>query len=91
MLGLTSIHLQMVAYLAQTMGVRTLVVDYRVAPEHPFPAALDDCVHPYRWLLKQGFSPQNIVVAGDSAGGNLTITTLMKLRDRGDPLPAAAA
>ena len=66
------------------------MVDYRLAPEHPFPAALDDCVTAYRWLLKQGVSPRNIVVAGDSAGGNLTITTLMKLRGNGDPLLAAA-
>ena len=90
-LGLTSLHLQMVAYLAQKMGVHVLMVDYRLAPEYPFPASLDDCVTAYRWLLKQGISAQNMVVAGDSAGGNFTITTLMKLRDSGDPLPAAAA
>jgi acetyl esterase/lipase len=89
--GLTSLHLEMVAYLAQKMGIRALAVDYRVSPEYPFPAPLDDCVTAYRWLLKQGISAQNIVVAGDSAGGNLTITTLMKLRDSGDPLPGAAA
>ena len=89
--GLNSQHLQMGACLAQKMGVRTLMVDYRLAPDHPFPAALDDCVTVYRWLLKQGFSPHNIVVGGDSAGGNLTITSLMKLRDSGNPLPAAAA
>lgn len=90
-LGLTSLHLEMVAYLAQKLGVRVLMVDYRLAPEYPFPAALDDCVTAYRWLLKQGIPAQNIIVAGDSAGGNFTITTLMKLRDSGDPLPAAAA
>jgi epsilon-lactone hydrolase len=89
--GLSSLHRQMVVYLARKMGVRALMVDYRVAPEHPFPAALDDCATAYRWLLKEGVSAPNIVVAGDSAGGNLTITTLMKLRDSGDPLPAAAA
>jgi acetyl esterase/lipase len=89
--GLSSLHREMVAYLAQKMGVRALMVDYRVAPEYPFPAALEDCVSAYRWLLKQGSSAQNVVVAGDSAGGNLTMTTLMKLRDSGDPLPAAAA
>ena len=89
--GLTPPHFQMVSSLAQKMGLRTLMVDYRVAPEHPFPAALDDCVIAYRWLLKQGISPENIVVAGDSAGGNLTITTLMKLHENGDQLPAAAA
>jgi len=88
--GLTPPHLQMVAYLSQKMGIRALMVDYRLAPEYPFPVALDDCVTVYRWLLKQGIPAQNIVVAGDSAGGNLTITSLMKLRDDGDPLPAAA-
>jgi monoterpene epsilon-lactone hydrolase len=90
-LGLTPPHLQMVAHLAQKMGIRALMVDYRVAPDHPYPAALDDCVTAYRWLLKQGISARNIVVAGDSAGGNLTITSLMKLRDNNDPLPVAAA
>lgn len=90
-LGLTPPHLQMVTHFAQKMGIRALMVDYRVAPDHPFPAALDDCVSVYRWLLKQGIPAQNIVIAGDSAGGNLTITSLMKLRDNGDPLPAAAA
>jgi acetyl esterase/lipase len=90
-LGMTPPHLQMGAYLAQRMGARVLMVDYRVAPDYPYPAALDDCVAAYRWLLKQGFSAQEIGVAGDSAGGNLTITTLMKLRDSGDPLPVAAA
>ncbi|MCC6612498.1 MAG: alpha/beta hydrolase [Anaerolineae bacterium] len=89
--GLTVVHRQMVAHLAQATGISTLLVDYRLAPEHPFPAALDDCVSAYRWLLKQGFAAQDIVIAGDSAGGNLTIATLMKLRDSGDPLPAAAA
>ncbi|MEZ4640223.1 MAG: alpha/beta hydrolase [Caldilineaceae bacterium] len=90
-LGLTGLHMEMVAQLARRTGVRALMVDYRLAPEHPFPAALDDCVVAYRWLLQQGVAPHNIVIAGDSAGGNLTLTTLMKLRDDGDPLPAAAA
>jgi monoterpene epsilon-lactone hydrolase len=90
-LGLTPLHLQMGAYLARKMGMRILMVDYGLAPKHPFPAALDDCAAAYGWLLEQGISAQNIVVAGDSAGGNLAITLLIKLRDRGDPLPAAAA
>jgi acetyl esterase/lipase len=89
--GLTPPHLQMAAYLAHVMRVRILMVDYRLAPEHPFPAALEDCVTAYRWLLKQGIPARNIAVAGDSAGGNLTLTCLMKLRDEGYPLPAAAA
>lgn len=89
--GLSPLHLAMLAYLAQKMGVRVLAVEYRLAPEYPFPAALEDCVTAYRWLLKQGFPAQKIVAAGDSAGGNLAITTMMKLRGDGDPLPAAAA
>ncbi len=87
--GLTPQHLQLGASLAQKTGMRVLMVDYRLAPEYPFPAALDDCVAVYRWLLGQGIVARKIAVAGDSAGGNLTITTLMKLRDSGDPLPAA--
>jgi acetyl esterase/lipase len=67
------------------------MVDYRLAPGHPFPAALRDCVTAYRWLLKQGIPAENLVLAGDSAGGNLAITTMMKLRDNGEQLPAAAA
>ena len=89
--GLTSQHLKLGAYLAHQLGMRVLMVDYRLAPNHPFPAALDDCVTAYRWLLKQDFLAENMVVAGDSAGGNLTLTLLLKLRDNGDRLPAAAA
>jgi monoterpene epsilon-lactone hydrolase len=89
--GLTPPHLQLGEYLARNMGMRILMVDYRLAPDFPFPAALDDCITAYLWLLKQGILAQNMVVAGDSAGGNLTITMLMKLRDSGYALPAAAA
>jgi epsilon-lactone hydrolase len=89
--GLTPPHIQMGAYLAKKMSMPVLMVDYRLAPDYPFPAALNDCVTVYHWLLKQDISASNIVVAGDSAGGNLTITMLMRLRDDGDPLPAAAA
>jgi epsilon-lactone hydrolase len=90
-MGLTPPHLQMVAYLANKMGRRALMVDYRLAPENPYPAALEDCATAYGWLLKRGVPAQNIGIAGDSAGGNLTITTLMKLREEGESLPAAAA
>jgi monoterpene epsilon-lactone hydrolase len=89
--GLTPLHLQMGAYLARKMGLRILMADYCLAPDHPFPAALNDCITAYHWLLKQGCLAQNIVIAGDSAGGNLTLTSLMKLRDSGVPLPVAAA
>ena len=89
--GATPQHIVLVAHLARRMDIRALIVDYRLAPEHPFPAALDDCVTAWRWLLNQGIAPQNTVLAGDSAGGNLTLTTMMKLRDGGEQLPAAAA
>lgn len=89
--GVSSLHLSMVAALAQKMQMRALMVDYRLAPQHPFPAPLDDCVTAYRWLLKEGFGAHQLVIAGDSAGGQLAITTLMALRDAGGPLPAAAA
>jgi len=88
--GLTTFHLDMVSYLAKTMNIRILMVDYRLAPYNEFPASLDDCVTAYLWLL-ESTSSNNIVIAGDSAGGNLTLTTLMKLRDDDNPLPAAAA
>src|SRR5690606_33259783 len=64
-------------------------IDYRLAPEHPFPAALEDAIAAYRWLLERGNDPKRIVIAGDSAGGGLTVATALKLRDEGVPLPAA--
>jgi epsilon-lactone hydrolase len=71
-------------------NARVFALDYRLAPEHRFPAAVDDAVAGYRWLLKQNVSPNNIVFAGDSAGGGLAISALVALRDAGDPLPAGA-
>jgi acetyl esterase/lipase len=67
-----------------------LALNYRLAPEHPFPAAVDDAVAAYRWLLEQGYKAARIAIAGDSAGGGLAIATLIALRDGGDPLPACA-
>lgn len=90
-IGLTPGHLQMAASLAEKMGIKVLMVDYRLSPKYPFPAALEDCVNVYNWLLTQNISPNNIVIAGDSAGGNLTITTLLKLKELNIPLPVAAA
>lgn len=75
--------------LSSLCGVRVLNVDYRLAPEAPFPAAVEDGVEAYRWLRGQGIAPEKIVIAGDSAGGGLTLSTLLALRDAGEPLPAA--
>lgn len=89
-LGWHTSYRSMVSRLCRVCSARALAVDYRLAPEQPFPAALDDCVAAYRWLLSQGIAPQEIVIAGDSAGGNLTLSTLLALRDAGNPLPAGA-
>lgn len=83
-------HGQLATRLAGAAEARGLAVDYRLAPEHPFPAALDDALAAYAWLLDNGTAAEQIVVAGDSAGGGLGIATLVAARDRGLPLPAAA-
>ena len=67
-----------------------LMAYYRLAPEHPFPACLEDAVQAYRWLLAQDIEPENIIIAGDSAGGGLTLSTLLALKSEGLPLPACA-
>lgn len=79
----------LVSEIAVAAGARALAIDYRLAPEHPFPAALDDAISAYRWLLGKGTSPQGIVMVGDSAGGGLALSACMALRDGGAPLPAA--
>ncbi len=83
-------HRALTIEIAQRTKLRVLSVDYRLAPEHPFPAPLEDCVKAYKWLLSQGFKAENIIIAGDSAGGNLTLSTLIKLRDEKIILPAGA-
>jgi epsilon-lactone hydrolase len=81
-------HRHLAAAIARAAGVQALLLDYRLAPEHPFPAALDDALAAYEWLQTQGVPPNRIVVAGDSAGGGLTMATLLALRDRKLPRPA---
>ncbi|HET7850288.1 MAG TPA: alpha/beta hydrolase [Pseudolabrys sp.] len=76
--------------VARTARARVLVPTYRLAPEHPFPAALDDAVTAYLWLLTEGADPRRMTVIGDSAGGGLALALLLKLRDDGIVLPAAA-
>lgn len=83
-------HRALVAHLALAGRVRAFSVEYRLAPEHLFPAALDDACQAYRGLLANGLAPEKIILAGDSAGGGLAAATLVALRDAGDPLPAGA-
>jgi acetyl esterase/lipase len=79
------------AYLARVAGMRALLAGYRLAPEHPFPAAVEDCAIAYHWLISAGSAmPEQVVFVGESAGGNLVITTMLSLRDAGDPLPIGA-
>ena len=89
-LGSIATHRALVARLSEASGLRALSVDYRLAPEHPFPAGLEDAKTAYRWLLAQGVDPARLVIGGDSAGGGLTIATLVALRDEGARLPAAS-
>src|SRR5450631_187360 len=84
------LHGALLARICAEAHARGLMLSYRLSPEHRYPAALDDCVSAYRWLLEQGFAPDHIVVAGDSAGGNLTLALLLRLRDEVLPLPAGA-
>jgi monoterpene epsilon-lactone hydrolase len=84
-------HRELAAQLAKATGCRALVLEYRLAPEFPFPAAVEDSVNAYRWLLAQGFKADQITMAGDSAGGGLVVATLVAIRYFGLPQPAAAA
>jgi len=83
-------HAALLARICRESRCRGLMPSYRLSPEHRYPAALDDCVGAYRWLLAQGHDAARIVVAGDSAGGNLTLALMLRLRDEGLPLPAGA-
>ncbi|HXW84446.1 MAG TPA: alpha/beta hydrolase [Candidatus Binataceae bacterium] len=88
--GSINTHRAMIARIARASNARALALDYRLAPEHPFPAAVNDTVAAYRWLLAQKIKPQKIVVAGDSAGGGLTLAALVAIRDASLPMPAGA-
>ncbi len=81
-------HKDMLWRLSAASKCRVFAIDYRLAPENPYPAAVDDAVSAYQWLLDQGYKPENIAVAGDSAGGGLTYGSVLKIKDMGLPVPA---
>jgi monoterpene epsilon-lactone hydrolase len=87
-LGSVSSHCELIARISEACGCRVLAINYRLAPEYRFPAPLEDALAAYGWMLDQGLRPENIALAGDSAGGNLVLTTMLGLRERGLPLPA---
>jgi acetyl esterase/lipase len=89
-LGSIETHRDLIARICRASRASALALEYRLAPEHRFPAQLEDAVAGYRWLLQQGVDPRNVVLGGDSAGAGLCISLMVKLRDSGDPLPAAA-
>jgi acetyl esterase/lipase len=88
-IGSVRTHRVMLAHIARAAGCRVLGLDYRLAPETPFPAPVEDTVAAYRWLLAQGYDPTRIALGGDSAGGGLVVAALVALRYVGEPLPAA--
>lgn len=90
-IGSLNTHRELVSRIARAAQATALNVDYRLAPEHPFPAAVEDSTAAYRWLLDTGQKASRVAVAGDSAGGGLTLATLLALRDAGAPAPAAGA
>lgn len=89
--GSVASHRDLIARIAEASSCRVMAINYRLAPEHRFPAALDDALTAYRYLRDQGLRPADIAFAGDSAGGNIALGAMLAARDRGEPLPAAAA
>lgn len=88
--GSISSHRDLIDRLAHHAKRKVLAIEYRLAPEHPFPAGLEDSLRAYRGLLRDGYAPEEIAIGGDSAGAGLTLATLFCLRDAGNPLPGAA-
>jgi acetyl esterase/lipase len=88
--GSSHSHRALAANIAHAANARALTIDYRLAPEHPYPAALEDALTAYRWLIEKHVRPEQITIAGDSAGGGLTVALLLALRDLDIPMPASA-
>jgi len=88
-IGSINTHRELMIRFSKAASARVLGLNYRLAPEHPFPAPVEDAVAGYRWLLSQGVKPNRVTVAGDSAGGGLTVATLVAIRDAKLPMPAA--
>ena len=88
-LGSMRTHRVMLAHLSRASGFSVLGLEYRLAPEHPFPAPVEDTLAAYRWLLSRGYDPRKIVLGGDSAGGGLVVAAMVAMRYVGEPLPAA--
>ncbi|MEA1015262.1 alpha/beta hydrolase [Sphingomonas sp. LY54] len=84
-------HRDLCERLAKAVEGRVLAVDYRLAPENPYPAALDDALAGYEWLLREGYPAGSIAIAGDSAGGGLAVATALAIKERGLPLPGCVA
>jgi epsilon-lactone hydrolase len=89
-IGSAATSVPLVSDLARRTGAKAVTLDYRLAPEHPYPAAVEDAQAAYRGLLEQGIDPGQIALAGDSAGGGLAVAALLALRDAGTPLPSCA-
>ena len=90
LLGFPALFRDFTWRIADAAGARVLCIDYRLAPEHPFPAAIEDVMAAYRWLISECAEPRNVAFIGDSSGGGLALASMMRLRDEGLPLPAAA-
>ena len=89
-MGSLNTHHELMGRFARSTHAQVLGLDYRLAPEHPYPAAVEDAVSAYLWILEQGIAPERVVIAGDSAGGGLTLAMLLVLRARKLPMPAGA-
>lgn len=88
-MGSPATHRRLVSHIARAANMRAVLPDYRLAPEHRYPSQLEDSLAVWRALVKGGLDPAEVAIAGDSAGGNLSVATLLALRDAGEPRPAA--